>query len=74
MPSTYELAWNLMVQLRKEIRAAQKMRTQIMGFKIVFVSSALGVIIGAITANPEASLAFIIPALTAISFDFSLIV
>lgn len=72
MSSTYGLAWNLMVELRKEIRAAQKMRTQIMGFKIAFVSSALGVIIGAITANPAVSLVFVIPAITAITFDFSI--
>ena len=40
-----DLAWNLFVELRKEIVETQKIRSQVIGFKITFSSTAIGVII-----------------------------
>lgn len=45
MTNTAEsLAWNLITELRKELVESQKIRTQIIGFKIAFVSSVIGLV------------------------------
>ncbi|HEV2708377.1 MAG TPA: hypothetical protein VGV59_20850 [Pyrinomonadaceae bacterium] len=46
--SQRQLAWNLFVEARKEILEYQRIRTQIIGFKITFVSAGIGLTILAI--------------------------
>jgi len=41
---TDSLAWNLFIELRKELVESQKIRAQIIGFKITFVSAAIALI------------------------------
>jgi hypothetical protein len=72
MPSTYQLAWNLFVQLRQEIIADQRIRITLMGAKITFVSTALAALIAQISDHSELALILIIPAIIAIFFDFSI--
>lgn len=60
--------WQLFVELRKEIVESQKIRAQIIGFKITFISSGIGLIIAGRNTVPQTLL--IVPALAAIFFDF----
>jgi heme/copper-type cytochrome/quinol oxidase subunit 4 len=60
--------WELFVELRKEIVESQKIRAQIVGFKITVISSAIGLIVAANNAVPRKLL--VVPALAAIFFDF----
>lgn len=60
--------WNLLIELRKEIVEAQKLRAQLIGFKITFVSAGIGVIAANIGKLPP--LLLVIPAFAAIFFDF----
>lgn len=62
-----DLAWNPMVELRKELVETQRIRSQIIGVKITFVSAGIGVIAANIDAVPVQLL--VIPALAAILFD-----
>ena len=41
---TFDFAWNLTVELRKELVELQRLRAQVVGFKITFVSTATAVI------------------------------
>lgn len=59
---------SLMTELRKEIIEAQKIRTQVIGFKITFVSAGIGLIIANADKVPIQLLT--IPAFVAIFFDF----
>lgn len=61
-------AWNLFVEARKEILENQKIRTQVIGFKITFVSAGIGLI----AANSEkiSPTLLVVPAFAAIFFDF----
>jgi hypothetical protein len=59
--------WNLLIELRKEIIESQKLRAQIIGFKITFVSAGIGVIVANSDKLPLPLLA--IPAFAAIFFD-----
>jgi hypothetical protein len=61
-------AWELFVELRKEIIESQKIRAQIIGFKITFVSSAVAVILANGARIPQQLL--IVPAFAAVFFDF----
>jgi len=63
-----ELAWDLFSELRKELVESQRIRTQIIGFKITFVSTAVGVIMTNLGKVPTILLA--VPAFAAIFFDF----
>jgi len=63
----FKLALKLLEELRKEIIASQQTRTQIIGFKIAFVSAGLGLIGANINTIPIQLL--IIPAFAAIFFD-----
>lgn len=70
MTNKFDVAWNLFLELRKEILASQKIRTQIVGFKITFVSAAIAAI-GTLYSQ-EIDLPpvlFAIPAFAAIFFD-----
>jgi len=77
---TSEILWNYLVELRKELVQSQKIRTQIIGFKITFVTAAIGFLATKLTSTDGANLSlslsdygnllFIIPAISAIFFDF----
>lgn len=60
--------WNLLIELRKETVEAQKLRAQLIGFKITFVSTAIGIIVANI--GKLSPLLLFIPAFAAIFFDF----
>ncbi len=64
----YDVALKYMVELRKEIVETQKIRSQMVGFKIVFITSGIGLIFANIGTIPSHLLA--IPAFAAIFFDF----
>jgi len=56
-----------MVELRKELVASQRIRAQVMGFKIAFVSAGIGLIVANMDAVPSQLL--VIPAFAAVFFD-----
>ena len=60
--------WNLFVELRKELLEAQKIRSQILGFKFTFIPTAIGLL--AINLKEIDKALFILPAFAAIFFDF----
>jgi len=60
--------WELFVELRRELVESQKVRAQITGFKISFVSAAMG-LMAANIGNLD-NLLFVIPAFAAICFDY----
>ena len=62
-----ELAKFLYSELRKEILEAQKIRTQLIGFKITFVSVGSGLIVANLQSVPIEIL--VVPALAAVFFD-----
>ena len=63
----YDFAWRLLVELRKELTGAQQIRAQVIGFKITFVSAAIGLIVANLERVPNQVL--VIPAFAAIFFD-----
>jgi hypothetical protein len=63
-----QLAWELFVELRKELVESQKMRAQMIGFKITFVTSAVAIAAANIEKVPPSLL--VIPAFAAVFFDF----
>ena len=65
---TYNFAWNLTVELRKELVELQRLRAQVVGFKITFVSTATAVIAANLDKVPIQLL--VIPSFAAIFFDF----
>lgn len=65
---TNDFYFNLFIELRKEIIESQKIRAQVIGFKITFVSAGIGVIIANLEKVPPMLLA--VPAFAAIFFDF----
>jgi len=67
MQNELDVAWNLLVELRKEIIESQKIRTQIIGFKITFVSAGIGLI--AANTDKISLTLLVIPAFAAIFFD-----
>jgi hypothetical protein len=62
------LLWNLFVELRKETLESQKIRAQVIGFKITLTSAAVGLVV----ANHDrlSPLLLTIPAFAAMFFDF----
>lgn len=60
--------WNIFVELRKELVEAQKMRAQVMGFKVTFVMATIGLL--AANIDKINKTLFVIPAFAAICFDF----
>lgn len=66
MDPTVEIAWNTLVELRKEIVESQRIRAQVIGFKVTFVSAAVGLIL----ANNVIFELLAVPAFAAIFFDF----
>ncbi len=66
----HNLAWNLFVESRRDILEFQKLRAQIVGFKITFVSAGIGLI--AANSDKIPSILLVVPAFAAIFFDFLL--
>lgn len=62
-----ELAWNLFVELRKELVESQRLRAQVIGFKITFVTATLAVATANLDKIP--STIFVFPAVAAVFFD-----
>ena len=62
-----DVAWNMLVELRKELVESQKIRAQIIGFKITFVSGGIGVAAAQIDRVPGYVL--LLPAFAAVFFD-----
>jgi hypothetical protein len=62
------LYWNLYTELRKEIIESQKIRAQVVSFKITFVSAAIGLLASHLDTIPKTVL--IIPAFASVFFDF----
>jgi hypothetical protein len=65
------LAWNIFSELRKELVEAQRIRTQLIGFKITFVGTAVGLIVANQSAVSLALLA--VPAVAAVFFDLLIV-
>lgn len=63
----YELALKIFEELRKEILSSQKIRTQMIGFKITFTSAALGIVFANYGNVPY--IIFFIPAFASVFFD-----
>lgn len=64
-----KIAWDLMTELRKETLEAQRMRTQVIGFKITFVSTGIGLIY----ANKAPRELLALPAFASVFFDLLII-
>jgi len=62
------IARNLFIELRKALVESQKIRAQVIGFKITFISAAIGLIGTNVDKVPKMFL--VIPAFAAIFFDF----
>jgi hypothetical protein len=62
------LAWSLVTELRKELLESQKLRTQIIGIKVTFVSTTFALIAANLDKVPNSLL--VIPAFAAMFFDF----
>lgn len=60
--------WNLFIELRKELLEAQKIRSQVLGFKFTFVPVAMGLLAANLKEIDKAL--FVLPAFAAIFFDF----
>ncbi len=58
--------WDLFVELRKELVESQRIRSQILGFKITFVSAFVALLEG----SDSAKILFVIPAFASICFDY----
>lgn len=76
--NTYDILWGYLTELRKELVESQKIRTQVIGFKITFVTALIGFFISKLLSDIEKSgeldgynfYLLIIPALASIFFDF----
>ena len=66
--SKYDFLWSLFIELRKELVESQKIRAQILGFKVTFVATAVGLIMSSLDFLDPALL--VIPSFAAICFDF----
>jgi|GEM_PF-3012812 len=66
-----KLAWDLFSELRKETLESQKIRAQVIGFKITFVGTALGLIASHIKEAPNEL--FMVPAFAAVFFDLLIV-
>lgn len=63
-----DFCFSLLIELRKEVLESQKIRAQVIGFKITFVSAGIAVIIANLEKLPPMLLS--VPAFAAIFFDF----
>ena len=68
---TSDLAWKMVCELRSEIREAQKIKTQVIGFKIAFVTATFGFVFGA-KGDPNERL-LLLPAFASVFFDYLIV-
>lgn len=68
MNTHQKFLWKLFIELRKEVLHAQEIRAKIIGFKLTFVSAAIGLIFANIHNGVNPNL-LIIPAVASIFFD-----
>lgn len=74
----YKILWGYLTELRKELVESQKIRTQVIGFKITFVTALIGFISAKLLMDVEKTSEFmdeyyyllLIPAIASIFFDF----
>ena len=77
----FNLLWGYLTQLREELLESQKIRTQVIGFKISFVTALTGFLAAKIFSDYEKPEGFnnlyyyllIIPAVAALFFDFLIV-
>ncbi len=62
--------WELFGELRKELLESQRIRARIIGFKITFVMTAIGVILEGLVRQQLTHALLTIPAIAAVFFDF----
>ena len=67
-PNIFEIAWSLFLESRKEILEYQKIRAQIIGFKITFVSTGIGLILA--NRDKVTTALLVLPAFSSVFFDF----
>lgn len=67
MDKQAELAWNMLTELRQEMLSSQRIRAQIIGFKITFVSTAIALIVANLDKVNDDLL--VIPAFASVFFD-----
>jgi hypothetical protein len=63
-----DIIWNLFIELRKELLEAQKIRAQVIGFKITFISAAIGLLVANLKTLDSALL--VLPVFASVFFDF----
>ena len=71
MDEIAEFAWKMITELRIEVREAQKIRAQIIGVKIAFVTASLGFVVG--LEQGQSYDLIVVPALASIFFDYLII-
>ena len=71
MRNVADYAWKMIIELRIELREAQKIRSQIIGIKIAFVATSLGFVFGGKGAPQYTFL--LVPAFASIFFDLLII-
>lgn len=59
--------WDLFLELRKELVESQKIRAQVIGFKVTAISTAMGILVANSGEIDEAI--FVVPAFAAVFFD-----
>ena len=64
-----EIVLSYFVELRKEILEAQKIRAQVIGFKVTFISTVTGILFANLDKKIDSAV-FVMPALFAVFFDF----
>jgi hypothetical protein len=69
--TSVDLAWNLYLELRKEVLSTQQVRARAIEFKITFVSTAIGLIAANLAAVDDRLL--VLPAFAALLFDLLII-
>ena len=62
------VAWDLFVELRKELVALQGIRARVIGFKITLVSAGVGIIVANLKGGVPPAL-LVVPAFAAMFFD-----
>lgn len=65
MQSPDDYAWNMLVELRKEIISSQHLKNQTINFKVTLIATAVGIVV----AQELPAGLLVIPALAAVFFD-----
>lgn len=68
---TYDLAKNILIELRKETLESQKIRNQLVASKITIITAIVGIVLGALDKLPYQLI--VIPAFASMFFDFLIV-